>query len=163
MSVIVPKMTFADPQLRRHMATGDTVGTVRLKTRRGRAVNEQSNKINEHSVQNDQEPDDLRVEEEISEDNLDNHCDNVMEESKVDPDYGDHPASMLPTPLPTTNPSDTPAVNVATPPKPGPTKRSAAERNEAKDPHHAAFLSTFSPHKDWLPRGVVAEDYTPGF
>jgi hypothetical protein len=84
-----------------------------------------------------------------------------MEESKVDPDYGDHPASMLPTPLPTTNPS--PAVNVATPPKPGPTKRSAAERNEAKDPHDAAFLFTCSPHKDWLPQGMVGKDYTPEF
>jgi hypothetical protein len=47
----------------------------------------QSNKSNEHSLQNDQEPDDLKVEEEISEDNLDNHGDSAMEESKVDPDY----------------------------------------------------------------------------
>jgi hypothetical protein len=146
-----------------HGGRRHTAGTVRFKTRRGRAVNEQSNESKQHSVQNDQEPDDLKVEEEISEDNVENHGDSVMEESKVDPDYGDDPASTLPTPPPTTNPSDTPAVNVATSPKPGPTKRSAAERKEAKDALDAAFLSTFDPHKDWLPQGMVADDYTPEF
>ncbi|KAF8493306.1 JmjC domain, hydroxylase-domain-containing protein [Gautieria morchelliformis] len=140
-----------------------TAGTMRLKTRRGRAVNEQSNESKEHNVQIDQEPDDLKVEEEISEDNVHNHGDTVVEESKVDPDCGDDPASTLPTPPPTTNPSDTPPVNIATSPKPGPTKRSAAERKEAKDALDVAFLATFDPHKDWLPQGMVAEDYTPEF
>jgi hypothetical protein len=69
------------------MAAGDTLLELCLKTRRGRAVNERSNERNEHSVQNDQEPDDLKVD-------VDNHGDNVMEESKVDPKY-DPPGDVI--------------------------------------------------------------------
>lgn len=67
-------------------------------------------------------------------------------------------APQSPTPDPshpddTTNPSTHPTSN----------RRSAAERHKAKEALDAAFFAGFDPHKNWLPKGIAPEDYTPEF
>ena len=88
---------------------------------------------------------------------VDDDVDTPMEENKTDGAVD--PAASLPTPPHTTTPSDA----LPSTPSTTPAKRSTTERKEAKDALDAAFLATFDPHTDWLPRDMTAQDYTPEF
>lgn len=81
------------------------------------------------------------------------------------------PASSLPTPphapqSPVADNPPTPVEDPQSPPAhhhPTSNRRSAAERQKAKDALDAAFIATFNPHEAWLPKGITPEDYTPEF
>lgn len=137
-------------------------GTIRSRPRRGRASEanvEQPKELGKSGVEDSPE-DDEKPEEAGSEQN-----DGDMAMDDVKPDIGCEvdPASSLPTPPPSTNPSDSLPADTEASTTAAPTKRSAAERKEAKEALDAAFLTTFDPHKDWLPQGMAPEDYTPEF
>lgn len=146
-------------------------GTTRSRTRRGRASVPSEEHLNENGegaveedkVDEDKMDDSQKGEEGASDHNVDHDSNIPTGEWKADADFDVDPASTLPTPPPTTHSSDTLPPGIDTSPTPTSTKRSAAERKEAKDALDAAFLATFDPHKDWLPHGMVAEDYTPEF
>jgi jmjN domain len=148
---------------RRHAA-----GSMRLRARRGRAsdaTEEHMNGGGEDGVEEGAEEDkadNQRAEEGASEHNVDNDSDIAMAEFKAE-EFDVDPASTLPTPPPTTNLSDPQPPPTDTSTTTTSTKRSAAERKEAREALDAAFLTTFEPHKDWLPHGMVAENYTPEF
>lgn len=138
------------------------LGTMRPRARRGRASEATEEHTNVDDGGEEDKLDDQKAEEGASEQAADNDSDIAVGECKAD-EFDVDPASTLPTPPPTTNLSESQPPCTDTSITSASTKRSAAERKEAKEALDAAFLTTFEPHEDWLPHGMVPEDYTPEF
>ncbi|KAF8513261.1 JmjC-domain-containing protein [Hysterangium stoloniferum] len=108
----------------------------------------------------------------------DHECDDdadVAARSETRADIDVDPTSTLPTP-PATTASHSPPNAAGSPPvtaenynSPASTpvtarrRRTANERQRAKEILDDAFLTTFDPHMDWLPKDMKPADYTPEF
>ena len=132
------------------------------RARLGRASEATEEHTNVDDGREEDKLDDQKAEEGASEQAADNDSDIAVGECKAD-EFDVDPASTLPTPSPTTNLSESQPSCTDTSITSASTKWSAAEHKEAKEALDAAFLTTFEPHEDWLPHGMVPEDYTPEF